>query len=222
MDIETLEKTYAGKPILIIGNGPSGKHADFSEYSKGLKEPKKVWVFSCAWHEIHPYADLGWYMDDVHGPDLRVMQSKYSYQERVEMTANPSIPIITSHAYDYPQMVNYPLERIVRFFKLTESYFAETLNFAMAWGIMIGVKSLDLWGVDYKGVRPSERASFEYWAGRSNQAGIPIYNNPFSEALNDQGLDGINRHVPNLYGYLPHHVPVPYHIKSNGATKFGL
>ena len=52
--------------------------------------------------------------------------------------------------------------------------------------------------------------------------GVKIYNNPTSRFLREQALDGINRHVPGLYGYLPQNVPVDYIERTNGTIEFQI
>ena len=95
--LEDLEAKYKGQHVIICGNGPSGKTVDFSEYDKS----KPIWTFSGGWG-YHPESELGWYMDDLHGPDIRVMETRgqlrCSVEDSVGMIGNAMIPVITSTA----------------------------------------------------------------------------------------------------------------------------
>ena len=119
-------------------------------------------------------------------------------------------------------IIEYPLEKVVRHFGLRTPYFAETINYIMAWGIMIGVKSFEFHGVDYFNARDSERASNEFWAGVAKGRGIEILVNPESHFLRCGPLDGINRHVHDLYGYMGHQVPIEYQSLPNGTIMFNI
>ena len=200
--IEELAERYRGKDILIVGNGPTG-YRDYS--SLGLP----LWTINGGWRG-HSGADLCWMMDDLEGPawDLTgVPAQPRSVWEPITQAC--PVPIITSVAYPekFPQTVAYPLAEILARFprgipeKGSRVYFAETICFATAWAIHIGVKSIGFGGCDYGTIRPAERAGLEYWIGRAEEAGISVHVFPGSQLMNTGQLDGKHRHVPGLYGY---------------------
>jgi len=208
--IGDLATKYRGQDIVIVGNGPTGRR-DYS--SLGLP----LWVVAGGW-QWHPGAELCWMMDDLEGPAWDSVKTihpdtykkiEYSREFWEPITKSCPVPIITSVAYPdkFPQTVAYPLDEVLspktsnghaKNFRL---YFAETVCFATAWAIHIGVKSISFGGCDYNGARPAERAGLEYWIGRAEEAGIIVKVFPGSNLLQTGPLDGINRHVPGLYGY---------------------
>ncbi len=201
--IEDLAAKYHGQDIVIVGNGPTGRR-DYT--SLGLP----LWVVSGGW-QWHPGAELCWMMDDLEGPAWDSVKGIHpeSYQ-KVEkardywepITISCPVPIITSVAYPekFPQSIEYPLQDVMARVD-PRLYFAETVCYAAAWAIHIGVKSISFGGCDYNGARPAERAGLEYWIGRAEEAGIRVKIFPGSSLLETGRLDGINRHVPGLYGY---------------------
>ena len=224
---QELAEKYRGATIAIIGNGPSG-HADFGD----IEYP--IWTCNGGWERIKN-VELGWVMDDIHGPALRSM-SNYdipdpNYADHPLSILEAPVPIVTSCAYreQYPDnrnLIEFPLEDVLRYYGMTkdgsEPYFDETINYMVAWAIMIGVRKIFLFGCDYQGVRPSERASLEFWCGFARGRGIGIGFSRWSHTLKTQDLDGINRHVPGIYGYLPQNVPVPYETKPDGSVRFQI
>lgn len=206
--VEELAARYAGKHVVIVGSGPTGLR-DLS----ALGVP--VWAVGTAWIQ-HRYADLTVMMDDLKGPawdEIRGIgpDGQRADEPRAEWEAvwhECPVPILTSRAYaEFPQTVEYPLEAILQTCK--RRYFAESITYAIAWAIQIGVKKLTFVGCDYAGVRPAERAGCEYWIGRAEASGIEIAVVPGSSLLQTGPLDGKNRHVPGLYGYTDYS-PAPF------------
>lgn len=200
--VEELAARFAGADILMIGNGPTGRR-DYSSLCKPM------WVVNGGWN-AHKGADLCWMMDDLEGPawdEVGTPSQPRSYWEPI--TQSCPIPIMTSVAYPdkFPQTVEYPLQDVMDRFPRGEEkrgarvYYAETICFAVAWAIKIGVKSIHFGGCDYGTIRPAERAGLEYWIGRAEEAGISIDVFPGSQLLHTGRLDGKHRHVPGLYGY---------------------
>lgn len=218
--IEDLARLFAGERIVIVGNGPTGKAINLSEC------PFPVWTVNSG-RNIHPESAVEFQMDDIHGPAARTVFGD-GYAEYLEKIRESRVPIITSCAYEeYPSLVDYPLEQVLNhFYRINGSqtpYFGETVNYMIAWAVVIGVKAIDFWGVDYIDTRPAERASAEHWVGIAKEAGIAIrVGSPLSHFLSPQPLDGINHHVPGLYGYLPHNVPIDYQERPNGRIRFAL
>ena len=218
--IEELAAKYRGRDIVIVGNGPTGRR----HYSDlGLP----LWVVNGGW-QWHSGAELCWMMDDLEGPawdnvvvvnpnpdqvrymNIDHLQTSYASGgvQRVErtraqveeVTKQCPVPIMTSVAYPekFPQTVAYPLEEVLTG---RRHYVAETVCFAAAWALHIGVRSILFGGCDYGGIRPAERAGLEYWIGRLEEAGIPVSVVEGSQLMNTGPLNDRNRHIPGIYGY---------------------
>lgn len=222
--VEDLEARYRGAEIIICGNGPSAMRADLSEVGR------PVWTINGGWN-FHPETELGWVMDDIHGPALRIDSNTNRYfpdhAKQMEEIRGLDFPVITSTAYEgYPCLVEYPLRRVLEFFwpgkRKVSPYFNETINYMIAWAIVVGVKRLDFIGVDYINVRPDERASTEFWAGQAAARGIAIGTSDYSHFLKMQELDGINRHIPGVYGYREENFPLEYRLRPNGRSEVSL
>ena len=165
--LEEIAAQYRGANIAILGNGPTviyrndqggvmGK-ADFSQY------PHPLWSINGGWH-YHPNSSLGFMMDDVRGPSIHEHPDPPWYVALVE---HATIPILTSKAYpDFPALVEFPLADVMRFFEL--AYFAESINYMIAFAVMTGVERIEFYGADYMNARPQERASTEFWASVSH------------------------------------------------------
>ena len=199
--ISELAERYRGREIVIVGNGPTGRR-NYS--SLGLP----LWVVNGGWR-AHSGADLCWMMDDLEGPAWDLVGTPAQPREVWEpITQACPVPIVTSVAYreKFPQSVEFPLAAaLARFPKGAEGeprvYFAESICYAVAWAILIEVKTINLGGCDYGTIRPAERAGLEYWIGRAEEAGIPVKVFPGSQLLQTGRLDGKNRHIPGLYGF---------------------
>lgn len=166
-----IAEQYRGKTIGIAGNGPTvifrdqeggvrGK-ADFSKY------PHPLWTINGGWH-YHPTSALGFLMDDLRGPSIDVHPQPAWY---LNLVRDATIPVLTSKAYDdFPALVEFPLSDVMRFFNIV--YFAESINYMIAFAVMIGVEKIEFFGVDYINARPQERASTEFWAGTAHGMGL--------------------------------------------------
>ena len=207
--IESLAEQYRGDRIAIVGNGYSG-HRDLSEIGLPL------WTFNGGWVP-HRTASLTFMMDDLMGPAWDSISTQGPNGNRIELSreeweplvvACPT-PIITARAYPekVPQTVEYPLDEVLSRFAGAEPYYAETVCYAVAWAIMIGVSEITFYGCDYERIRAAERACVEYWIGRAREAGIKINIAKGSQLLKTGPLDGKNRHHPQFYGYTDWCIP---------------
>mgnify|MGYP001582166682 CR=1 FL=1 len=201
---------FRGQDIILVGNGPTGAR-DYSSLGKPL------WTVNGGWR-VHEGASLCWMMDDLEGPAWDVTGVPAMPRAHWEpITQACPVPIVTSVAYPekFPQTVAYPLEEVLARFpkglpeRGARVYFAETICYATAWAIYIGVKSISFGGCDYGTVRPSERAGLEYWIGRAEEAGIPVGVFPGSQLMSIGRIDGKHRHVPGIYGYTDWPFPKP-------------
>lgn len=214
---EKLRDQFSGRDIVIVGNGPTAFR--MREYIEGLPESKDVWTISDGW-SFFKNSKLGWAMDNMGGPAMGIFGPE-KCEQRIQSIQSAEHPIVSCAPVDgLENLIVYPLEEVVRNFRITQPYFSESINYIMAWAIMIEVKSIEFHGVDYFNARPSERASNEFWAGVAVGRGIKIQVNPFSHFLRSGPIDGINRFVPDLYGYMEKDVPIPYRVKKNGTIEF--
>src|SRR3990167_2591394 len=62
--------------------------------------------------------------------------------------------------------LGFMMDDVMRFFELV--YFAESINYMIAFAVMTGVERIEFYGADYMNARPQERASTEFWAGVSH------------------------------------------------------
>src|SRR3990167_6307474 len=166
-----LAEEYRGKTIGIAGNGPTvifrddqggvrGK-ADFSQY------PHPLWTINGGWH-YHPTSALGFLMDDLKGPSIDAHPTPPWY---LDLVRNATIPILTSKAYpEFPALLDFPLADVMRFFSI--AYYAESINYMIAFAVMIGVEKIEFFGADYMNSRPQERASTEFWCGVAHGMGL--------------------------------------------------
>ena len=198
--LEELAALYRGQHIAIVGSGPSGR-VDLSDIGV------PIWAVGTAWIQ-HRTAALSIMMDDIKGPGWDEIRSIGRDNQRVDLTRDDwepvwhdcPVPILTCVTYpDFPQLVEFPIQAAVERFK--RIYFTESVSYALAWAIMIGVSKITFIGCDYDGVRPAERAGCEYWIGRAEAAGIEIDVCAGSTLLRTGPIDGKNRHIPGFYGY---------------------
>ena len=218
--IKNIRAKYKGKRIAIIGNGQSardhtGKYMDFS------KEYESIWVVNGG-QTYHPTASLEFMMDDYLGPAMGY--SNIPQDVRDAYIKRSKIPIITCNSYEgFDALTEYPLEEIVTYFQM--AYFGETLSYMVAFALWCGVESIHFHGTDYKGCKPAERASTEYWCGiarmyngkpRNANDGVEIKVNQDAHFLSPQ-IDGINIHVPFFYGYIPQTFPFKLQVEKDGT-----
>lgn len=107
-------------------------------------------------------------------------------------------PIYTQRVYEgFPGSVEYPLQAIVK--NLGYAYFNNTVAYAVALAIHLGVRQLRLYGIDFtspdnRAFAESGRACVEYWLAAACGRGIKVNIAPNS-SLCDQSVGR------RLYGY---------------------
>jgi len=169
--LETIAEQFRNKTVGILGNGPTVIHrnqdgsvvgkADFSAF------PHPIWSINGGWH-YHPQSQMGFLMDDIKGPAVDDHPTPDWY---LDLIRHSQIPILTSKAHeDFPALVEFPLADVMRFFRI--GYFAESINYMIAFAAMIGVERIEFYGADYMNARPQERASTEFWAGVAHGLGL--------------------------------------------------
>lgn len=206
---ETGEAVTAGpKPpehISIVALGPSSQH--YVEVIKGIGGRHafcdEVWAINAMGNVVD--CDRIFHMDDVRIQELRaIARPKGNIANMLKwMRLHPG-PIYTSRVHsDYPGLVEYPLEAVINDFGY--DYFNNTVSYAVALAIHIGVKKITFWGIDfsYEHSHHAEkgRANVEYWIGRAMERGIKIATTPKSTLL-----DACVPRSERLYGYDTLHV----------------
>lgn len=108
-------------------------------------------------------------------------------------------PLIAPFKYaEIPKSEAFPLEECVKEFGFP--YFNNTISFMIAYALLKGAKSIDLYGVNQASSSEYfyEKASVEYWLGVANGLGVKItINGGKSELLMNKSRFGGNM----LYGY---------------------
>ena len=132
-----------------------------------------------------------------------------NYPYMAERMKKAEAPIITSKAHpDWPMTVDYPLEFVWE--KTQSSYFSNSVPYAVAYALAIGVKKLSLFGCDFWFMEAGDtteigRSCTEYWLGRCEQAGMHIELATHSTLM---GLAYRNAHKhpdPKFHSFSRHH-----------------
>ena len=144
--------------------------------------------------------DLIFHMDDVRIQEIRAEADPTgNIANLVRWIKTHPGPIITSRAHpDYPGLIEFPLEAVIREMKF--AYFNSTAAYAIAYAIWVGVKRMSLFGMDftYANAHHAEqgRACVEFWLGIAAGRGIQIVI-PKTSSL----MDACNTPAERLYGY---------------------
>lgn len=160
--------------------------------------------------------DLVFHMDDVRVQEIRAeAQPQGNIAAMVRWLKTHDGPVMTSQAVPgYPCLVEFPLERALREFGT--AYYNSTVAYAVAYAILIGVKRLSLFGIDYTYPNAHQaekgRACVEYWLGRAHERGMELRLAQETTLLDtvEHGGSGV------LYGYDAVHVDV----EPGGKVKF--
>lgn len=197
-DAATLAEEHKGKNVIIVGNGETG-HA-YRPTEDELKDAK-LWVINNGFMRL-PQAALVWSMDDLHGPAWNAHRQRDLWLEKIRKS---DVPIMTCRAYDeYPATVTFPMREVAQHLGVA-GYAAETLSYALQWGLYAGISSLTIHGVDYwEPDRRAQRSCTEFWLGWYACRGIKLKINSASKLMTVPYCDQVNRHVPGFYGYLTH------------------
>ena len=124
-------------------------------------------------------------------------------------------PIITSQPYpEFPMSVRYPIEPVIE--KIGDDFFANTVAYAMAYGILIGVKQLSLYGCDFwypqQEAREEGGQNAAYLLGMARHFGMSFRLPQSTTLLSAHGAKLVNgRPTRTLYGYAvqPEFPPAP-------------
>jgi hypothetical protein len=89
----------------------------------------------------------------------------------------PKMPLYSVRRYkDFPNIILYPLEDIVDYFKLPMAYFSSGPEYMIAWALREGFKEMTLYGLnmtvsdEYKDQKPG----MEFWLGIALGMGVKV------------------------------------------------
>lgn len=194
------EPEPAPSHVALVALGPSvGTYLEITKRLGGRHRfADETWainavgdVFAC---------DRVFHMDDVRIQEIRAAaEPAGNIAAMVAWLKKHPGPVVTSRAHpDYPGLVEFPLQDVVR--KFNHAYFNSTAAYAIAYAIHIGVKKISLFGFDftYENAHHAEkgRGCVEFWLGIASAAGIQVVI-PKSSSL----MDACNTQAERLYGY---------------------
>lgn len=136
----------------------------------------EVWAINAMGDVIA--CDLVFHMDDVRIQEIRAAaRPKSNIATMLQWLKTTKTPVMTSRAHpDYPALVEFPLEDVAN--HLGEIYFNNTVAYAVAYALYLGVEQISLFGCDY--IYPNAqkgeagRACVEYWLGWAQKKGVKI------------------------------------------------
>lgn len=197
---EPVEAPKVPNHVALLGLGPSlGMYLEITKRLGGRQKfADETWainalgnVFAC---------DRIWHMDDVRVQEIRSEAAPESnIAAMLQWLKRHPGPVMTSRGHpDYPGLVEFPLQDVVR--RFNRAYFNSTAAYAVAYAIFIGVKKISLFGFDftYENAHHAEkgRACVEFWLGIAAAEGIEVVI-PKNSSL----MDACNTQAERLYGY---------------------
>lgn len=192
--------------VAIVGLGPSSysyiQAVDAAGDRKKLFD--ETWTFNTYSNVID--SDRLFHMDDFKVQERRA-EKNVRVRNMLESLKRYPNPIYTSFPEkEYPTSVSYPLADIVQTFN--NMYFTTTPPYALAYALMLGVKHIMLYGMDYTWPGSAEaeggRSCMEYWIGRGQAwqgkyaSGVQIGVPPSTTLM---GARDSTRENISLYGY---------------------
>lgn len=185
--------------VAIVAMGESSRTFMASAANKGGKLVDEVWAINAMGGVIQH--DRLFHMDDMRIQQARADKSDGSIAGMMKWLPDNSAPVYTSKVYpEYPCAVEYPIEWVLN--RTKHCYFNNTVPYALAFAIALGVKHVHLYGCDYSYARDAHhrekgRACLEYWLGIAGTHGIAV------TVPNDTSLLDANEKLgrDTLYGY---------------------
>lgn len=143
--------------------------------------------------------DLLFHMDDCKVQEARAARTPDSNIAGMVRWLRDHPNFITSKAYpEYPGAHEFPLQDVIN--TLGASYFNNTVPYAMAYALFIGVKKVAIYGADYsyENLHKAEmgRGCLEFWIGLAAARGVAVEVAGNSTLL-DANVDASQR----FYGY---------------------
>lgn len=197
--------TTAPEHVAIVGLGPSG--TQFFELVRGLGGASaycnEVWAINALGDVLK--SDRIFHMDDVAVQERRATARPGSNIARmVDWLKKHPGPIYTSTIRPgYPGLIPFPLEEVLNGGYDSNGgapYFNNTVAYAIAFAVHIGVKRISLFGVDFTRANAHHaeqgRGCCEFWLGIAAARGVEI-TLPDTSTL----LDACAPDAERLYGY---------------------
>ena len=147
--------------------------------------------------------DLIFHMDDVRIQEIRAAALPQSnIATMLPWLKATKTLVMTSRAHsDYPALIEFPLEAVLN--KLGRAYFNNTVSYAVAYAIYLGVEEISIFGCDftYPKAHKAEkgRACLEFWLGYAVRSGIQVSVPPNTSLLDSIDERGEDDAV--MYGY---------------------
>lgn len=189
------------KRVALVGLGPS--RAAWCE-AMTAHEPDRfdeVWTFNTGIRWLAH--DVAFVMDD-----LRYYAAQFPDYGALLQKARR--PIVTSRAYpEFTRSHAYPLAQVLNAFGHVNAQFSHNSTpYVIAYALLIGVRELVLFGVDYThaGISTSEagRGACEYWIGFARAKGMEVTVSAASSLTDANQRSNVNYRP--FYGY--QHQPV--------------
>jgi hypothetical protein len=100
--------------------------------------------------------------------------SKHKHDESVNHCLENDVTVFSLGAIEGTTIIEYPLEKICKYFK--KNYFTCGVAYAIAMAIYQGATQIDIWGTYLRigGEHEYERPCIEYWIGRAEGLGIDV------------------------------------------------
>lgn len=155
-----------------------------------------VWAMNSSWllfenaikeseieYDPLDYITLWW---EIHTLETR----SEDHQDWLKNKTN-TIPVMMQKHYDeVPHSIEYPINEVVAYFD--RRYFLCTMNYQIAWAIMLGYKEISMYGFSMlMSDDLIQKWSVEYWLGRAESSCIKIVLPESCDLLKS----------PSLYGY---------------------
>lgn len=163
--------------VSIVAMGGSSAFYLKVAMSSGSKNrvADEVWAINAVGGVI--FHNLVFQMDDLMVQEARSEQFPDSTVTHTLTWLRKHSRFFTSTVYEgYPGAIEYPLEEVCN--ELGINYFNNTVPYAVAWAIVIGVKSLTLYGCDYsypdQHKAEAGRGNVEFLLGIAHQRGIKV------------------------------------------------
>lgn len=190
----------APEHVAICALGPSV--SDYLEFTKRIggrhKYADETWAVNALGDVLA--ADRVFHMDDVRIQEIRAAARPDSnIATMLKWLKRHPGPVYTSRPHpDYPGLVPFPLEAVVR--DTGYSYLNSTAAYAVAFAVWLRVKKISLFGMDFTYAHSHHaergRACVEFWLGIAAARGIKL-SIPKRSSL----MDGCESYRARLYGY---------------------
>lgn len=187
------------KRVALVALGPSAydyiRHCDRNGNRYNLFD--ETWTVNTFCNLIQ--AERLFHMDDIRVQELRAGKNE-RVRHMLQSMKRYKGPIVTSIPHpDYPNCEAFPLGAAIEQFG--SMYFNNTMPYAVAYAMLIGVKELTFFGCDYVWPNMAEaeagRGCLEFWIAKAQDRGIVTRIAAGSTLMDSKVLDNKIK----LYGY---------------------